>query len=173
MNQDQNTSKDKGTDESPMPELKPLPVEPMALPDLVDRLEELVKFSLENESKPLKEDVSFVDVYKQLMEIRRAIEILTEDQQSALSLFEGVGSGSPEEAPMNKQDKKLFNKIEHLKQTCEAARERAHIALQEEPEAEENLKEKIKQSTTSKKKKTARRKGKFRRVGGKKGWMPT
>jgi len=171
MNGEHNTSDDAAAES--LPELKPIGPEPMGLSELVNRLEELVKFSLECEQKPLKEEISFVDVYKQLMEIRKAIEILTKDQQFTLSLIEEAGEEQKEEAPINKEGKRLLNKIGHLKETCESARERAHAALQEQPEAQELLKEQIKQSTTSKKKKAARRKGKFRRVGGKKGWMPT
>jgi hypothetical protein len=172
MNAEQNKPEERAAGEGDLPELKPIGPTPMGLPELVERLEELVKFSLEFEQKPLKEGVSFVTVYKQLQDIRRAIEVLSKDQQFTLSLIEEA-SKDQKELPINKEGEKLLNKIGQLKETCEAARERAHAALQEQPGAEELLKEQVKEVTTSKKKKVARRKGKFRRVGGKKGWMPT
>ncbi len=171
MNAEQNKP-EKRADKRDFPEIKPIGPTPMGLPELVERLEELVKFSLEFEQKPLKEGVSFVTVYKQLQEIRKAIEVLSKDQQFTLSLIEEAGRDQ-EELPITKEGEKLLNKIGSLRETCEAARERAHVALQEQPGAEELLKEQVKDSTTSKKKKVVRRKGKFRRVGGKKGWMPT
>ena len=42
-----------------MPPMKPIPSGPASIPEVVNRLEELVKFALECEGKKLKEGVSF------------------------------------------------------------------------------------------------------------------
>jgi len=157
-----------------MPELKPIPLTPMSLPDLVGRLEELVKFALECEGKELGEKVSFVDIYKELMDIRKSINTLDEAQQQTLSIIESASKeDTPKEPPLTKEEEKTLGKIQHLQEVCEGAKERIHAAIQEQPEIEAQLKEEVKASTSSKKKKVVRRKGKFRRVGGKEGWIPT
>ena len=163
-----NTAKHKPQKKSPLPPNDPF------LPELVLRLEEMVKFSLECEGKPLKDDVSFVNVYKQLMEIRKAIEILTKEQQATLSLIEqSVDMEKAKPAQTDKNTRKMMEKIHHLKQVCDSAKERIHESIREHPSEEAELKEKLRHATSSNQKKVLRRKGKFRKVGGKKGWMPT
>jgi len=161
-------------EQKPMPEMKPIPAVPMALPELVSHLEDLVKFALECEDKKLKNPDSFVNIYQQLLDIRKAIQVLTQDQRATLALIENVVQESGEEfPPLSKEDQKIFNKIQHLKEICEAAKERIHTSIQAQPEAEEIIKEELRSATGTKKKKKIHRKGKFRRVGGKKGWLPT
>lgn len=158
-----------------MPEFKSVPIQPMSITDLVSRLEELVRFTLECEKKEFKEGVSFVEIYKQLTQIREAISILNQDQQDTLTLIENAMQSQTEQKPfeLTKENQKLLDKVTNLQDICENAKERIYSSIQEQPEIEQQVKEELKQATASNKKKRIRRKGKFRRVGGKKGWMPT
>ncbi len=158
-----------------MPPLQPIPAGPISIPEVVNRLEELVKFALECEGKQLKEGVSFVDVFKQLEEVRNAIDLLNQDQHELLNLFSSVTGGSVDvnKIPFSEDDKKTLDKLKHLQSVCEAAKERMYVAVKEQPETEALLEEKIEDEKASEKKKVVRRKGKFRPLGGKEGWMRT
>lgn len=146
-----------------------------SIPEVVDRLEDLVKFALECENRELKEGVSFVDVFKQLEEVRKAIEMLDQDQQELLELFSSVTGGAVDvnKVPFTDQDKKTLDKLKHLQSVCEAAKERMYATVKEHPETEAALEEQIVEERASEKKKIVHRKGKFRPLGGKGGWMRT
>ena len=158
-----------------MPPLKPIPPGPASIPEVVNRLEELVKFALECEGKQLKDGVSFVDVFKQLEEVRIAIDLLNKDQQELLALFSSVtGEGiDVNKIPFSEEDKKILDKLKHLQSVCEAAKQRMYVSVKSQPESEAMVEEKIAEATSTDKKKVARRKGKFRPLGGKEGWMRT
>jgi len=164
--------------EEPKEEQRPplLPIGPGMLPvnEIVNRLEELVRYVLECEIRPMKTDVSFVDVYKQLVQIREAISVLSADQQAMLSILDAGGISKQQ---MNKalspEEKKTISKLQSLQSICEAAKERLHRSIQKHPELEKEIQEKIRSETTTKKQKIVHRKGKFRRLGGKEGWLPT
>lgn len=158
-----------------MPPLRPIPTSAPSIPEVVERLEELVKFALECEGKKLKEGVSFVDVFKQLEEVRAAIDLLNKDQQELLALFSSISGGKVDmnALPFSEEDKKILDKLRHLQSVCEAAKERMYVAIKSHPEAEAIVDEKLEQATSTDKKKAARRKEKFRPLGSKKGWMRT
>jgi hypothetical protein len=158
-----------------MPPMRPMPAGPASIPEVVNRLEDLVKFALECEGKKLKEGVSFVEVFKQLEEVRRAIDLLNKDQQELLSLFASVTGGKIDvnKVPFTDDEKKILEKLNHLQGVCEAAKERMYTTVKGHPESEAAVKEKLEESTSSEKKKILRRKEKFRPLGGKGGWLRT
>lgn len=157
-----------------MPPMRPFGPEILPVKDIVGRLEELVRYVLECEAKPMKEDVSFVEVYKQLVDIRNAINVLSADQQAMLSVLESAGITREQmNAGLSVEDKKIVSKLQGLEGICEAAKERLHRSLQRSPEAEREIQDKIRRETTTKKQKIVHRKGKFRPLGGKAGWLPT
>ena len=149
---------------------------PALLPvnEIVNRLEELVRFVLECETTPMQRDVSFVDIYKQLLKIREAITVLSADQQDMLSMLETAGVSRQQMSKALSQDeKKMISKLQNLQGICEAAKERLHKSIKKHPEVEKEIQEKIRAETTTKKQKVVHRKGKFKRMGGKEGWLPT
>jgi hypothetical protein len=158
-----------------MPPLKTIPEGPTSIPEVVNRLEDLVRFALECEGKPLKDGVSFVDVFKQLEEVRTAIDLLNKDQQELLALFSSVSGGAVDvnTLPFSKEDRKMLDMLKHLQSVCEAAKERMYVSVKAQPESEAIVDEKIEEATATEKKKSVHRKGKFRPLGGKEGWMRT
>lgn len=157
-----------------MPPLKPFTPGDVSIPDVVNRLEDLVHFALECEGKQMREDISFVEIYKRLQEVRKAIDLLNKDQNDLISLLTKVGGEefNPNTVDLSVEDKKLLEKLNHLRSVCEAAKERIHAQTREHPEAEQVAKEKIEEAISAPKKKVARRKGKFRAMGGDR-WMRT
>ena len=157
-----------------MPPLRHIGEEILPVKAIVGRLEELVRYVLECETKPMQQDVSFVDVYKQLVDIREAINVLSVDQQEMLSVLESAGITREQmNEGLSSDDKKIVSKLQNLEGICEAAKERLHRSLKRNPEAEKDVQEKIRSETTTKKQKIVHRKGKFRPLGGKEGWLPT
>jgi hypothetical protein len=158
-----------------MPPLKPFAAGEASIPEIVDRLEDLVNFAIECEGKSMREDLSFVEVYKRLQEVRKAIDFLNKDQNDLLALLTNLGGTPPDPrtAELSPEDKKLIDKLSHLKLVCEAAKERIHSRTQVSPEVAKIVEEKIEQAVVSEKKKISRRKGKFRPMGGKEGWVRT
>lgn len=156
------------------PQLQPIGPEPLSAGEIVTRLEELVRYVLECEVKPMQKDVSFVDVYKQLVQIREAINVLSTDQQAMLSVLEAAGITKEQmDKALSPEDKKTVLKLQNLQGICEAAKDRLHRSIQRNPEADREVQEKIRSETTTKKQKIVHRKGKFRPLGGKEGWLPT
>lgn len=157
-----------------MPPLQPIGTMPLPVNEIVNRLEELVRFVLECETKPIQQDVSFVDIYKQLLKIREAITVLSADQQDMLSMLEAAGvSRQQMNAALSQEEKKMISKLQNLQGICEAAKDRLHKSIKKNPEVEKEIQEKIRAETTTKKQKIVHRKGKFKRMGGKEGWLPT
>jgi hypothetical protein len=158
-----------------MPPVKTIPSGTPTVPEVVNRLEELVQFALECEGRELREGVSFVDIFKQLEEVRHAVEYLNQDQKELLSLF-SMATGEKidmEKVALSDEDKKIVGKLRHLQSVCEAAKQRMYVTTKTAPEAEVALQEKIADATTPEAKKIARRKEKFRPLGGKEGWLRT
>lgn len=146
----------------------------LSIQAIVNRLDDLVRFALECEHKPLQPDVSFVEVYKQLLEVRKSIDALSQDQQNMLTAIEAVGLKPVQLGEAySPEDKKVILKLQNLQGICEAAKERLHKSIEKNPEAEKEVKEKIQTVTSSEKQKVVHRKGKFRPLGGKGGWIPT
>jgi hypothetical protein len=177
VDQRENSVEKSGKSNSPaLPPLPAMPVFTMSLGEMVSRLEDLVNFAMECEHVPFKEGVSFVEVFKQLGEIRKAINNLTQDQQRLLAYLSATAAqipGMSTDIPISPENTKMLDKIKHLQDVCEEAKERIHTVLQSRPEVTDEMKQKVKEAETSEKKKRIRRKGKFRAMGGKEGWMPT
>jgi chemotaxis protein histidine kinase CheA len=156
------------------PPLRPIGLGMLPVQEIVNRLEELVRYVLECETKPVQKDVSFVDVYKRLVQIREAINVLSKDQQTILTILEARGISKEQmDKALSPEEKKIISKLKNLEGICEAAKERLHRSIQRHPELEQEIKEKIRSETATKKQKIIHRKEKFRRLGGKKGWLPT
>ncbi len=161
--------------EGEMPPLKPFGKGDLSIPEVVNRLEDLVNFALECEKKPLREDLSFVDIYKQLQDVRKAIDLLNKDQKDLLALLSEATGGELDlnSIKLSDEDQKLFDKLQRLRSVCESAKERIHTRGQRAPEVEKIVEEKIEESLSTEKKKASHRKGKFRPLGGKEGWVRT
>ena len=158
-----------------MPPLKPIEPGPLSTAEVVNRLEDLVNFALECEGKQIKPDVSFVQVYKQLQEVRQAIDLLIQDQNKLVAMLNAAGQQQINIKPENlsPEDKKIVERIQRLKSLCEEAKDRIRTRTTARPQMAKEVEEKIEESVVPEKKKIARRKGRFRPLGGKKGWLPT
>ncbi len=140
---------------------------------IVQQLEDLVKFTLECEEKDLKPEVSFVEVHKKLMQIQKDIELFQSNYRTDLAMFnltpEEVRPTQEELESLDPKQKKIFDRMKMLQETCESARERIYQSMQQD---QETLKA-VKSELRDKGKEKIHRKGKFKGMGGKKGWMPT
>ncbi len=159
------------------PELIPLTELPLNPKEIVEKLEELVKFALECEKKELAEGVSFIKVYKELQELQKSIELLEEAQKENLELLQAIAQRegiqlSSEIEPTTEEDKKIAEKLRTLSDLCETAKERIHSEIIQNPDVQDLVTEKIKDATATDEKKQVRRKNKFKTIGGKQGWMP-
>ena len=139
---------------------------------IVSQLEDLVKLALECEKKELKPNVSFVDINKKLSELKNAVEILHQAYLETLKSF-SMTEDDVKKLRMNvdnlkNPEKAMLLKLNSLTEVCEKARERLHTSLQENREQIRDI-----EAEQFDKSKKAHRKGKFKGVGGKKGWMPT
>lgn len=165
------------TTASPKKEMPPLrPIQQGAsIPEVVERLEDLVRFALECEGKKLRPDVSFVDVYKQLEEVKRAVDALDRDQKDLIELIEKTTGESidAKSSRLSEEDKKVLERLQHLQKLCEEAKDRAYTKMKARPEVEAAVDKEIKEAATPQKKRASRRKDKFRPLGGKEGWVRT
>ena len=143
--------------------------------DLFERLEDLVKFALECEGNKVRPDVSFVEVYKQLEEVKRAVDSLDRDQKELIELIEKTtGETIDAKNPrLSEKDRKILERLQRLQKVCEEAKERAYTKMKARPEVEAVVDREIKEAMTPQKKKVSRRKDKFRPLGGKEGWVRT
>lgn len=157
---------------APQP-LPPLPASGVSIPDVVGRLEDLVLFALECEKKEIREGVSFVEVYNQLKEVRAAIDLLDQDQKNLIELMEKAMGGTVnlEKVPFSNEDKKLVEKLQRLQSMCETAKARTYAKIKEHPDVEMIVDRSVQEASMSDKKRAARRKDKFKGVGGKGGWV--
>jgi hypothetical protein len=148
------------------------PPKVISVTEIVGQLEELVRYALECENKPLKDNVSFIEVYRQLVEVQKAINLLDRDQKELINLMAQV-AGVPKSdlATTNPEDIKNIEKLKMLEKMCGDAQERIHDSMSGQREASLEIKEKIEESTTSQKKKAIHRKGKFKKMGGSGGWV--
>lgn len=142
---------------------------------IVQQLEDLVKISLESEEKELKPGVSFVEVHKKLLQIQKDIKLFQDTYRENLALFglapEDVRPTPEELDTLDPKQRKVYDKIQGLLTTCESARERLHESMQADQQTLKAVKSELKE--TSKDKEKLRRKGKFKGLGGKQGWLPT
>jgi hypothetical protein len=143
------------------------------LPLILQQLQDLVKILLECEKKDLPSNYSFLEVHKQLLGVRKNIALFQEGYKNALALM-GVTpediKPTPEEIErLGPKEKKLLKQIDFLRTTCEEARERVYQSLQEDKATLQTVSGELKDKELER----TRRKGKFKGVGGKKGWLPT
>ena len=155
-------------------ELPALPIQPQ---DIIEKLEEMVKFALECEKREFSDDFNFVEVFHELKELQKSMELLTEYQKESMLLLsemaarEGVQLPDGDEA-LSDEDKKIIDKMKTLSHLCESAKERVHEAIVQNPDVQKVVTDKIKDAESTDDKKQIRRKNKFRSLGGKQGWMP-
>jgi hypothetical protein len=157
---------EKGSEEKAGPTA---PLEALSVREIVDQLESLVRYSLECENRPLREDVSFIEVYQQLLDIQKAITVLDKDQKDLIAKMSMASDILPENKPtVSPEDQKSLEKLKQLEQLCEEARGRLHASLP--GQSTRKIREEIEETGISAKKKALRRKGKFKTVGGS-GWV--
>jgi hypothetical protein len=139
---------------------------------ILQELSDLVRLVRDCESKTLVSTVSFVDVHKKLLEIKKQMDVLQENYKKNLALF-GLTPADliPTEeqiARLNPQEKKMYKQLKELQTTCEKARDSAYKALQQDPDTVRRVLDDLKNKEGK-----SNRKSKFKSIGGKKGWMPT
>lgn len=144
------------------------------LEQIINQLEDLVKVATAAEKNEVEITISsFVDVHKKLMEIYKLIENFREAYKSSLAPFgltlEDMRITKEELTTLAPRDRKMIEKLHKLQTTCEDAKERIHESLQKNLVATKQVKEELRGNEREK----VRRKGKFKGMGGKKGWMPT
>lgn len=153
-----------------VPEFPPiefLPESPESLSQLVDKLEDLVKFTVECEKKELREDVSFVDVYQQLMLIKQGVELLNEEYLRYLEAVAAQGATKATEEQLSPEEKRAIKRLADLQETCETAKARIHASLQEHAEEAKQLTKEFQESQSTDQQKVRRRKAKFKGMDGK------
>lgn len=140
---------------------------------LLQQLQDLVKFSMECETKDLKPSASFIEIHKELLKIRQSIALFQENYKNHLALVgltpEDVRPTPADLEQLSPKDKKIVDQLKSLTNTCEEARERVYMSLKEDKATVQQVSEELKDKKTAR----ARRKGKFRGAGGQKGWLPT
>lgn len=140
---------------------------------IVRQLEDLVRLSVECEEKELKPNISFVEVHKKLMAIRKQVELFKDNYKKHLAVAnlkpEDIKPTEEEIATLGPKEKQILERLKTLQTNCEEARERLHESLQSEQEALNVVKGELKDKSKEK----IHRKGKFKGVGGKQGWLPT
>jgi NifB/MoaA-like Fe-S oxidoreductase len=144
------------------------------LEQIINQLEDLVKVATAAEKNEVEITISsFVDVHKKLMDIYTLIENFREVYRNSLVPFgltpEDMRISGEELTSLPSRERKMIEKLHKLQSTCEDAKERIHESLQKNHVAAKQVKEELKGSERQK----VRRKGKFKGMGGKKGWMPT
>ena len=137
------------------------------LGSLVRRLEDLVHLAVDASQQDLKKDVSFVDVHKQLMDIKKQLNTLNhlfvdEDGQSLVP--------DPKEVmeKLDPEDKKAMEHLLKIEEQCRGVRDTLHEELQEHKAEVKEVEDKL----HSEKRKKVKRKAKYKSVGGK-GWLRT
>ncbi|MBS0635276.1 MAG: hypothetical protein JSR37_07425 [Verrucomicrobia bacterium] len=156
-----------------MAQPQPEPNDIMDVTSIVQQLEDLVKFSIECEEKELKPNISFIDIHKKLLQIQQDIQRFQDNYRAHLAQYglkpEDVRPSPEEIAALDPKQRKIFDRMESLKKVCEGARDRLYQSMQEDPQTLKAVKEELKDKSKEK----IRRKGKFKGMGGKEGWIPT
>lgn len=145
------------------------------LASIVMQLEDLVKLSLAAEKNEVQVSIdSFVDVHKKLMDLYRRVEAFRANYTkslAALGLEPKDIQPSPEDIQqLGLSERKVFEKLGALQAMCQEAKERLHESLNQQPAATMN---EVKEELKGPDRKLTRRQGKFKGVGGKKGWIPS
>lgn len=153
--------------------MKRSPEEEEVLSRLVSQLQELVKVAGECKDRELREGVSLQEVFMQVRKLRMLADMLRQTLDprgvgSALSEQE-IQSMKKKADSLPPREKKLYDTLEGMKAQCEEARSELYQNLQDN---QLTLKQ-VEEDLRGDKEKTARRKSKFKGVGGKKGWIPS
>lgn len=148
---------------------------PLTPEEIVSKLQDLVTFALENEKSELAPTVSFVEVYKELQEIQKSIQLLSDYQKETMHLLSDLATQegvhiSFDDTDLPEKDKKIISQLHSLTTICEAARDRLHSEIVQNPDVQHEVTKTIKDATSSEDKKQRRRKNKFRSLG-QDGWM--
>ena len=149
------------------------PFEQETVTALVTQLQDLVKMAIDAKDREIKEGVSFQELHQKV----QMLKSLMDDLQTAFDAAKEKSSYSEQDlAELQKQvaslpptQKKLYDTLQNLKEQCEAARGEMFESLQQNSATLKQVEESLK---TDKEKKNLR-KGKFKGVGGKKGWLPS
>ena len=146
---------------------------PVDLNGILGQLEDLVKLTIENETKEIAPNVSFSEVHERLMKIQKNIETFQQSYRQVLEMA-GVKEAdlkpTPEEIEsLNPEAKRLYQRLEKLQKTCEIEREKMYVSLQRDRAMAKKVKEDLQSDTSAR----AHRKGKFKSLGGKQNWLPT
>jgi chromosome segregation ATPase len=149
------------------------PEEQALFAQLVSQLQDLVQLALECKDKEPRPGLSLKEVFSQVQRLRVLADALHKSLDPS-----GASSAQSEQqqmamkariATLPPQEKKLYEALEKMKKECEGARADLYKSLQENQatlkQVEENLRDDAGKKT--------RRKGKFKGIGGKKGWLPS
>lgn len=141
--------------------------------EIVGKLSDLVKYTIECEKKETKPSMPFQEASKELAKVRKLLDDLDTSFKNTLTTM-GLTENDVETFRKKVQEssgpeKQLMLAIQNLIKVCEEARDRLYKSLQENREALQQ----IQQQGKDDKKKQKERKSKFKSVGGRKGWMPT
>lgn len=141
--------------------------------EIVTKLEDLVKFSLECEQKELRPDISFVEVHKKLLQIQKDIQQFQDSYKQNLALFnltpEDVRPTPEQIESLDPKQRKLLERMQTLQSTCENERDRLYQSMQTDQDTLKQVKKELK----GKEREKTHRKGKFKGIGGKQGWIPS
>jgi DNA repair ATPase RecN len=156
-------------DNAPVPNVSPM----IQMSNMVQQLDDIIKFALECEKKTNVKVFNFPKAQEQIAQIQSQLQLLNEAYKRTLDEL-GITDADLETYRKRIQEssgpeKKLFSHIEKLQKICQESRDRIYNTLQ----ANAEVVKKMKAETASDKKKMKTRKGKFKSVGGKKGWVPT
>ncbi len=159
-----------------LPGLQPIPDLPMTPEEIVSKLDELVKFALECEKQEIAQGISFTEVFKELQEVQKSVHLLSEFQKETMKALTEIAQQEgytilPEEEALSVEDKKIISHLKSLTTVCEAARDRIHTEMSQNPDVQNEVTKSLKDVNSSDEKKQRRRKNKFRSLG-QDGWMP-
>ncbi len=150
----------------------------LTLPNLeiVAQLEDLVKLTLECEKRDIASHVSFNETMQQLQEVQKSMELLQQYQQETLKTLEDIAKREKidfpsEEESLSKESASVINQLQTLTSICEAAQERSHREILQNPDIHAELTKSLKESVASEAAKKRKRKNKFRTLG-QDGWVP-
>ena len=150
-----------------------MPSEQASIAAVVQQLQDLVKLALECKDREVKEGVSLSDISRQVLKIRAFVEELRALYDKA---SEERGLSEQEKRRLDKEaqslppeQKKILEAIATMQAQCETARDELYQSLNENKGILKQVEETLKDD----KSKAATRKGKFKGVGGKKGWIPS
>ena len=147
--------------------------DPISLSHIVAQLEELVKLAIDCQDREVKDNISVLEINKQIQSLRMLMEQLHESFAKTLQSM-NIKEKDLKELKQNvdtlpASEKRLIATLKDLESKCEKAREEMYKSLQENRQTLKEVAEDLK----GEKGKSARRKDKFKGIGGKKGWLPS